>query len=190
MVSLTSIIDKFCYIMYHGFTLQLHPSKWSRITHSKLFIINLHFLFVDLTMETKCTKLKSMQTIGNLVWQVQHNTPTLDNSPNGIVSCTISTIARTEKLVVFLTKSHMYGMSLGPNEVVEKGHLINACSNCISQTTTLKHKASVEPPLKKMKLLGNALKDLNEKFIKPTSPTMDESNKFIDSSCCLLILNN
>ncbi len=53
-------------------------------------------------METKCTKLESMQTIGNLVWQVQHNTLTLDNSPNGIVSCTKPTIARIEKLVVFL----------------------------------------------------------------------------------------
>lgn len=83
-------------------------------------------------METKCTKLESMQTIGNLVWQVQHNIPTLDNSPNGIISCTKPTITRTDKLVTFLLKSHMYGMSFGPNEVLEKGHLIHACSNYIS----------------------------------------------------------
>jgi hypothetical protein len=55
---------------------------------------------------------------------------------------------------------------------------------------SLKHKASVEPPLKKMKFFGNAFKDLNTKFIKPTSPIVDKSSKFINSSYYLLISNN
>jgi hypothetical protein len=56
--------------------------------------------------------------------------------------------------------------------------------------TTLKQKANVEPPWKKMKLLGNAPEDLNEKVIKPTFPIVDESSKFINSSYCLLISKN
>jgi hypothetical protein len=48
----------------------------------------------------------------------------------------------------------------------------------------------VEPPLKKMKLFGNAFKDLTKKFIKTTFPVVDESNKFINFSYCPLISNN
>jgi hypothetical protein len=48
----------------------------------------------------------------------------------------------------------------------------------------------VEPPLKKMKLLGNALEDLNKKVIKPMFPIVDESSKFINSSYYLLISKN
>jgi hypothetical protein len=55
---------------------------------------------------------------------------------------------------------------------------------------TLKQKANMEPPLKKMKLLGNVPEDLNKKVIKPTSPIMDESSKFINSSPYLLISKN
>jgi hypothetical protein len=53
-----------------------------------------------------------------------------------------------------------------------------------------KQKANVEPPLKKMKLLGNAPKDLNKKLTKPTSPIVEESSKLISSSYCILISNN
>ncbi len=56
--------------------------------------------------------------------------------------------------------------------------------------TTFKHKASVEPPLKNLKLFGNVLEDLNNKLINPTSPTMNMSSKLINYSYLPLISNN
>ncbi len=70
-------------------------------------------------------KFGSTQTIGNLTWKIKHNTPTVDSSPNGVASCTKPVIAETGKLVASPTKSHMSGMSPGPHEVVEKGHLMH-----------------------------------------------------------------
>jgi hypothetical protein len=94
-------------------------------------------------------------------------------------------IAKIGKLVTSPTKSHMSGMSPRPNEVVERGHLMHVQTTSLEHIT-LKHKANVELPLKKMKLLGNALEDLN-KIIKSTSPIVHEFSKFINSSCYFLI---
>jgi len=106
-----------------------------------------------------------------------------------VVSCTKLVIVRIGKLVTSPTKSHMSGMSPKPNEVAEKGHLMHVQIASLEHAA-LKYKTNVEPPLKKMKLLGNVLEDLNKKVIKPTSPIVDESNKLINNSYHFLISKN
>jgi hypothetical protein len=130
-----------------------------------------------------------MQTIGNLVWQVHHYTPTPGNNPNGVVSYTKRVIVGIGKLVTSPTKSHMNGMPLRPNEVVEKLHLMHV-QIASPEHTTFKQKTNVESPLKNRKILGNVPEDSNKKLIKPTSPIVDESSKLINSSCYLLISKN
>jgi hypothetical protein len=61
-------------------------------------------------METNYIEFGSTQTIGNLTWKIKNNTPTPDNSLNGVVSCIKPAIAGTGKLVASPTKSHMSDM--------------------------------------------------------------------------------